>query len=194
MDRPCANMDISKTTFDGHYTHVHWAFGNLTASWEVDVTGQQGQFDGLLELQGIKRVISFGGWGFSTSAYTHQIFRMGVRDGNRQVMAANIVDFVVSNNLDGVDFDWEYPGAQDIPGIEPDALDSAENYARFLELVREKLPKDKSISMALPASQWYLKGFHPLAQFEPYIVSLTNSFTSSYNTKSRLTSRITMYS
>ncbi|KAL3477790.1 glycoside hydrolase superfamily [Aspergillus californicus] len=169
LDRSCANMDVSKMTDDGYYTHVHWAFGNITESYEVDVSGLQEQFDGLLELQDIKRIMSFGGWGFSTDAYTHQIFRTGVRDGNRQILAANVVEFIVDNDLDGVDFDWEYPGAQDIPDIDPDNLDSGENYAAFLKLVREQLPDDKSMSMALPASYWYLKGFDPVTQFEDYI-------------------------
>ncbi|KAL3462744.1 glycoside hydrolase superfamily [Aspergillus heterothallicus] len=169
LNRPCANMDISKMTEDGYYTHVHWAFGNITESWEVDVSGAQEQFDGLLKLENIERIISFGGWGFSTDTYTHNIFRTGVRDGNRQTLAANVVNFVVDNDLDGVDFDWEYPGAQDIPGIDPDNLDSGENYAEFLKLVRSQLPSEKSMSMALPASYWYLKGFDPLTQFDDYI-------------------------
>ncbi|KAL4804670.1 glycoside hydrolase superfamily [Aspergillus unguis] len=169
LDRSCANMDISKMTDDNLYTHVHWAFGNITESYEVDVSGNQDQFDGLLKLENIKKIMSFGGWGFSTDAYTHQIFRNGVREGNRETLAENVVAFIVDNDLDGVDFDWEYPGAQDIPGVEPDNLDSGENYAEFLKLVRSKLPDDKSISMALPASYWYLKGFDPVTQFEESI-------------------------
>lgn len=27
-----------------------------------------------------------------------------------RVFAQNVVDFIVENDLDGVDFDWEYPG------------------------------------------------------------------------------------
>ncbi|KAJ5662800.1 hypothetical protein N7507_003531 [Penicillium longicatenatum] len=168
LNRPCANMDVSKMT-DGDYTHVHWAFGNITEDWKVDVSGQQEQFDGLLKLKDIERIMSFGGWGFSTDDYTHNIFRQGVRDGNRQILAANIIKFIEDNGLDGVDFDWEYPGAQDIPGLDPDHLDSGENYAEFLKLVRAGLSEDKSISMALPASYWYLKAFDPITQFEESI-------------------------
>lgn len=58
-----------------------------------------------------------------------------------------------------------------MPDIPPDSLDSGKNYAEFLKLVRDKLPKGKSLSMALPASYWYLKGFHPVTQYEDYIVS-----------------------
>ncbi|KAJ3557281.1 hypothetical protein NPX13_g9959 [Xylaria arbuscula] len=167
--RPCANMDISKMTDGDYYTHVHWSFGNITNNWEVDVSGLQEQFDGLKKLEDIKRILSFGGWGFSTEPYTHHIFRQGIQNGNRQILATNVVDFIIKHDLDGVDFDWEYPGAQDIPGVPPDRLDSGKNYAEFLKLVRNQLPKDKSISMALPASYWYLKGFHPVTQYEDYI-------------------------
>jgi chitinase len=110
--RPCETMDISKVTDSGRYTHVHFGFGNVTTAWEVDVSGAQDQFDGLVALKGIKRILSFGGWGFSTDAYTFNIFRTGVLDGNRQTLAANIASFIVDNNLDGVDFDWEYPGVR----------------------------------------------------------------------------------
>lgn len=110
LDRPCAHMDISKMTEGDYYTHVHWAFGNITETWEVDLGGQQEQFEGLLKLKNIQRVMSFGGWGFSSGAYTHNIFRNGVKDGNRQKLASNVVKFIVDNDLDGLDFDWEYPG------------------------------------------------------------------------------------
>ncbi|KAL4739555.1 glycoside hydrolase superfamily [Aspergillus similis] len=169
LDRSCANMDVSKMTEDNYYTHVHWAFGNITEDWKVDVSGLQEQFDGLLKLEGIQRIMSFGGWGFSTDPYTHQIFRNGVLDGNRQILAGNVVDFIVENDLDGVDFDWEYPGAQDLPDINPDSPESGKNYAEFLKLVREQLPDDKSMSMALPASYWYLKGFDPVTQQDYYV-------------------------
>lgn len=33
-----------------------------------------------------------------------------------RIFAKNVVDFIVSNNLDGVDFDWEYPGVSSIFG------------------------------------------------------------------------------
>lgn len=192
QQRPCAFMDISKVTDSGRYTHVHFGFGNITTNWQVDVSGARDQFNGLVALKGIKRILSFGGWGFSTNAYTFNIFRTGVLDGNRQTLAVNVAKFIVDNNLDGVDFDWEYPGvrvnlvtpktkvkdadhsflqAQDIPGVPADSVDSGKNYAEFLSLVRKQLPSDKSLSIAIPASYWYLKGFHPILQFEGSVVS-----------------------
>jgi len=159
-------MDISRVKDLNNYTHVHFAFANITSDWKVDVSGVVDQFEKFTVLSNVKRIISFGGWGFSTDPGTYTIFREGVTEANRQTVAANIANFVMDFSLDGVDFDWEYPGAQDIPGISPDSVDSGANYAAFLSLVRGALPTDKTISMALPASYWYLKGFDPLSQFD----------------------------
>lgn len=79
---PVGGIPVTFKQFD--YTHLHWAFANVTPSWDVDVSGAQDQFNGLLNLTGIKRILSFGGWGFSTSDYSFSVFRNGVKDGNRQ--------------------------------------------------------------------------------------------------------------
>lgn len=84
LQRLCLNMDISKLQDNNYYTHVHFAFANLTTDWQVDVSGAQNEFNGLLKLTGITRILSFGGWGFSTTLYTFNIFRNGVKDGYRQ--------------------------------------------------------------------------------------------------------------
>ena len=92
------------------YTHVHFAFANITSSLQIDISGSQKQFDGLKKLTGIKRIISFGGWAFSTSPSSAPIFRQGVTAAQRTTFVNNVVTFLKNNNLDGVDFDWEYPG------------------------------------------------------------------------------------
>lgn len=78
------------------------------------------------------------------------------------------MNFVKDNGLDGVDFDWEYPGAPDIPGIPPGSPEDGPNYLAFLKLVRSALPTDKSVGMAAPASFWYLKGF-PIKDMAPLL-------------------------
>ncbi|OJJ96909.1 hypothetical protein ASPACDRAFT_1859003 [Aspergillus aculeatus ATCC 16872] len=174
-DRPCLHMDFSKFQGSDYYTHVHWAFANVTTNWAVDVSGYQDQFDGLLNLTGISRILSFGGWGFSTTSYTYSVFRTGVQAANRQTFAQNVVDFIVDNDLDGVDCDWEYPGAQDIPGVPADYVESPQNYLEFLKIVRDLLPTSKSLSIAAPASYWYLRAFpiKQMAELVDYIVYMT---------------------
>ncbi|KAF4160411.1 hypothetical protein CNMCM6069_008761 [Aspergillus lentulus] len=174
-NRPCLNWDVTAvdTSF---YTHIHFAFADITTTFEVDISAVELQFNMLKGMTGIKRILSFGGWSFSTEADSYPIFREGVTDANRQTFARNVVDFIVAHGLDGVDFDWEYPGAPDIPGIPPGSKQDGPNYVKFLKMVREILPKDKSLSIAAPASFWYLQGFDPITDFEPlldYMVYMT---------------------
>lgn len=106
-----------------------------------------------------KKILSFGGWSFSTDHDTSPIFASGVSDTNRELFAINVVQFLVDNKLDGLDFDWEYPGATDIEGAVPGSPSDGLNYLKFLKSVKSKLPSGKTVSIALPASYWYLKGF-----------------------------------
>lgn len=78
QERSCLNTDISKFQGNSYYTTIHWAFANLTTDWKVDVSDALGQFEGLVKLTGFDRVLSFGGWGFSTSPHTYEVFRTGV--------------------------------------------------------------------------------------------------------------------
>ncbi|KAJ5121672.1 uncharacterized protein N7515_009633 [Penicillium bovifimosum] len=174
QQRECLNMDI--TNFDtGSYSHLHFAFASITTDYDINVTTVQGQFDKLKTLSGTKRILSFGGWSFSTDADSFPIFRKGVTDANRELFATNAANFIEDNDLDGIDFDWEYPGAPDIPGIPAGDEGDGDRYLEFLKLVRKNLPDDKSLSLAVPASFWYLKGF-PIANISDtvnYIVFMS---------------------
>ncbi|KAI3092753.1 CAZyme family GH18 [Penicillium roqueforti] len=174
FERECLNMDI--TNFDSStYTHLHFAFAEITSDYHVDISPVQDQFNKMLNMGSVRRILSFGGWSFSTEADSAPIFRQGVTDANRALFATNVVDFIVEHNLEGVDFDWEYPGAPDIPGIPPGDEGDGERYLQFLKLVRERLPEGKTLAIAAPASFWYLKGF-PIAEISEvvdYIVYMT---------------------
>ncbi len=94
------------------YTHVHFAFATLTSNYQVligDATTAF-EFQEFVALNGPKRILSFGGWDFSTNPSTYMTFRQGVTEANRLTMATNIANFIIANNLDGVNMDWEHPG------------------------------------------------------------------------------------
>ncbi|GAW26853.1 putative glycoside hydrolase family 18 protein [Rosellinia necatrix] len=107
--RPCLRMDVNQID-TSKYTHVHFAFVNITSAFAIDVSGAQEQFDDFKALTDVKRIISFGGWDFSTAPGTYNILREATKSANRAKFESNIVAFVKLHNLDGVDIDWEYPG------------------------------------------------------------------------------------
>ncbi|KAF3909185.1 Endochitinase [Dactylellina cionopaga] len=170
LKMPVDLIDVKK------YTHIHYAFAEVTADFKVDISGVQGEWFRFKSIKGPKKILSFGGWSFSTEQDSYPIFRQAVTDANRQKFANNVVAFLKQHNLDGIDFDWEYPGAPDIPGIPPGGKNDGTNYLKFLKMVRAALPAGKSLSIAVPASFWYLQGFHPLKDYAPvldYVIYMT---------------------
>ncbi|KAL3428789.1 hypothetical protein BDV09DRAFT_203916 [Aspergillus tetrazonus] len=159
MDRQCQYMDARQID-KNKYTHIHFGFGTMTEDFDVKVgnTRSQFEFEQFKALSGVKRILSMGGWAFSTDPATYMIFRNGVQVANREKMAQKIADFVLEHDLDGIDIDWEYPGAPDIPGIPAGDENEGNLYTAFLALLKNKLP-GKSISIAAPASYWYLKAY-----------------------------------
>jgi chitinase len=174
LQRTCLTMQPSQIN-TSKYTHVHFAFAGITSGFQVDISSVQTVFNSFKLVTGVKKILSFGGWSFSTSQDSYPIFRNGVTAANRQTFVTSVVNFVAANGLDGVDFDWEYPGAPDIPGTPPGSPTDGPNYLAFLQLLRQQLPAGKTISIAAPASYWYLKGF-PIASMSSvldYIVYMT---------------------
>ncbi|EMD69740.1 glycoside hydrolase family 18 protein [Bipolaris sorokiniana ND90Pr] len=108
-------------------------------------------------MKGPKRVLAFGG--------SYYIFREGVKPENLEVLANNLAKFINDHGLDGIDLDWEYPAAPDIPGIPSADRIDGKNYLEFLKLLCNKLP----------TSFWCLKPF-PIAEIAKtvdYIVYMT---------------------
>jgi GH18 family chitinase len=95
------------------YTHIHFAFANITqGTFEPEITDEtvKEQFEIFKEMKDVKKIISFGGWDFSTMPGTFSILRQAAQPGNRELFTKNIVAFLEEHKLDGVDIDWEYPG------------------------------------------------------------------------------------
>ncbi|KAJ5256981.1 CAZyme family GH18 [Penicillium angulare] len=167
VKRDCLNMNV-KEIDDDTLTHVHFAFAGVSADFDITFDSAfSDQFDNFVQMKAPwKKVLSFGGWAESTDAGTFQRYKDVVKSGNREKFAKNLAAFLEKHELDGIDFDWEYPGATDIPGV-PNTAGETSDYLEFLKLMKTTLGS-KSLSIALPASYWYLKAF-PVAKMAPYL-------------------------
>ncbi|OBT75801.1 hypothetical protein VF21_05582 [Pseudogymnoascus sp. 05NY08] len=83
--RSCLRMDVSQINAGGKetYSHIHFAFATITTDWKVDLTKVQAQFDKFKKMTTkAKKILSFGGWSFSTDADSYPIFRNVVTKEN----------------------------------------------------------------------------------------------------------------
>ena len=105
----------------------------------------------------LKLLISVGGW--SDSRYFSDAASTAAR---REKFAASCVDFIVEQELDGVDLDWEYPVSGGAPGMVHRPADK-QNLTKLLQELRAQLDrqgrrdgKDYSLTIAGAAGSWYL--------------------------------------
>ena len=197
LDRACLYQDAMQIDASA-YTNLHFGFAVLNSDYSVDSTfgGDQltaFEFSQFLRVSGAARILSFGGWDFSTDPSTYMIFRNGVTSANAETMATNMANFIIENNLDGIDIDWEYPGvsvdnfsrniefvlirfiqAPDIPGIPPASSDDGANFLAFLAILKAMLP-NQTVSITAPSSYWYLQHYpiQEIAGVIDYIILMT---------------------
>ncbi|CZS72048.1 unnamed protein product [Fusarium graminearum] len=172
MKRDCLWLKAKNANTDGSYTHIHWAFISIDPlSWRPYVGEGKSQWNAFKNLKA-KKIVSLGGWADSTEPGKYNILREAIIT-NREKFATNLAQFAKDEGLDGVDIDWEYPGAigGTVIGKKTDGL----NYLRFLTVLKDKMPAGKTVSIAAPASYWYLKAFpiDKIAEVIDYIVYMT---------------------
>lgn len=104
---------------------------------------------------------------------------MVASESSRSTLVSNIVAFINTNNLDGVDIDWEYSDEPNIPEIPRGTEADSTGFYLLLEELQQIIAPNtpgKTISITAPASYWYLEHFPILAlsTVVDYIVYLTH--------------------
>lgn len=162
-----SKLAVDPTKYDdGSLVAMHYAFVPIRSDFSID--DSRFKSSKFLQLRKTKKVAAFGGWDFSTSPSTYSIFRNGVQPANRNTLATNLVNFLIRYNLDGIDLDWEYPGAQEMTGIPNDDPNNGNNYLELVKLIKAKLPAGKTLSVALPASYYFLRAY-PVKAMQDYV-------------------------
>jgi len=101
----------------------------------------------------LKVFVAVGKWTFSDNGTVTQplLGDIARSQAKRQKFAANVVTFLNKYGFDGLDIDWEYPGAPDRGG-QPD--DTA-NYVLLMKSLREAFdssPRMLGLTFTIPSS------------------------------------------
>ncbi|KAF6515930.1 hypothetical protein HZS61_004671 [Fusarium oxysporum f. sp. conglutinans] len=173
-DHPCGTMTLGEIPVD-MLTHLNIAFGYIDHDFKI--TNMDGVSPDLYRNVGnlkaknpdLKVIIALGGWTFSDPGTKWQnIFpSLTSSRANRAIFIKNLLGFLSQYGYDGVDFDWEYPGAKDRGGSGQDAV----NYVSLVKELRsaiESSGQDYIITFTAPTSYWYLRHFDPKGM-EPYV-------------------------
>lgn len=157
-------------------THINLAFGVIKDGLlDMSHMPHIGEVNRIRKLNpGLKFVLSVGGWGaggFSLMCRTA---------AGREAFAASCLKVVEKHGLDGIDIDWEYP-CDNSAGIDCDPSDR-QNYTLLLQALRDALGKDRIVSIAAGAGNYFIEGteMDRVAQICNYVQLMTYDMRSGF--------------
>ncbi|KAM7184016.1 glycoside hydrolase [Rhypophila sp. PSN 637] len=165
--RGCAQRDLSSIRVDS-VTHIYASFAyikpNTFEVYPMENVNEKTLFD-LTNLKrkapGLKVWIALGGWTYSDNGTDTQPVwgDLASTPAKREKFLDQLEKFMIYYGFDGVDYDWEYPGATDRGGQKRDGG----NYVELLKATRlrfSSLGRGWGISFTAPSSLWYMRHFH----------------------------------
>jgi len=166
-------QDFSIDRIDPHAcTHLMYAFAGLEESNntikslipEYDVVA--GGYKSIVSLKGknpdLKVIIAVGGWNEGGKKYSNMV----TTDTSRKMFVDSVVKFLEENHFDGLDINWEYPGASDRGGRATDK----ENFAKLVMELKEAFkPHGWSLSAAVSPARFRIDEGYDVKSLSTYL-------------------------
>jgi len=175
LSRGCAQRDLSHIRVDS-LTHINVAFGFITPeTYEIhpirgaSIAGFQSVTNLKQHAPGLKVWLALGGWTFSDNGTdTQPVFGdLSSTPEKRQIFIDRLMTFMLEWGFDGVDLDWEYPGAPDRGGQDRDV----QNFVYLMKDIHDRFALDGrgwGVSFTAPTSFWYMRWFD-IGNLHPYV-------------------------
>ncbi|KAI7205542.1 hypothetical protein KC324_g233 [Hortaea werneckii] len=158
--KTCHAVDPADLPLDA-LTHLNYAFAFIDpGTYQIvtmDSSTPSGSFKDATNVKSIKPdlKVSFSDDGSKTQPLFGEI---AADASKRQIFANYVVHFMNQYGFDGLDVDWEYPGAPDRGGKPR----NTKNFKLLMKTLRNTFDasgKDFGLTFTAPSSHWYLRWF-----------------------------------
>ncbi|KAJ9211204.1 CAZyme family GH18 [Paecilomyces variotii] len=173
------------------WTHLYYAFAGINSETSEIETLYANDEEYIPEFTALKKkkselktFISVGGWDLGGEVFSSMVSF----PGTRSAFITSASSFMKKYGFDGIDIDWEYPAASDRGGKTADTA----NYVSFLKELREECGDTYGITVTLPSSYWYLKGFDisSMAEYVDYFNFMSYDIHGTWDGESNYTSSV----